>query len=294
MNLIRSAVALALVLASLPVVAQTQGTEPSGKTFMWRTDNGGTTLYLLGSIHALREDAYPLPTVIDAAFTQAEVVVFEIDLDDMTTAAIQLMTVGTLDEGVNLESVVGPEIWAEFADHVAETGFQPSFFQGMRPWMAALTLTAFELSSQGYVSTAGLDTHLSQRAKESGKERRALETAEYQVSLFAELSPEQSLAFLRYTLSDLESIIPEMDELYLDWRTGDVEPVEQLLLEGFEEFPEVFERMVVERNRAWIPQIEELLAGERDAMVVVGSMHLVGEIGLVNLLREKGYTVEQQ
>jgi uncharacterized protein YbaP (TraB family) len=260
---------------------------------MWRAERGGTTLYLLGSIHALREDAYPLPPAIDAAFDQAEVVAFEIDLDDMTAAAIQLMTVGTLEPGTNLESVVGPEIWAEFTVHVAETGFQPSFFQGMKPWMAALTLTAFELTNQGYVSTSGLDTHLSQRAEKAGKQRRALETAEYQVSLFAELTPEQSLAFLRYTLSDLESIIPEMDKLYRDWRAGNVEPVEQMLLEGFEEFPEVFERMVVERNLAWMPQIEELLAGERDAMVVVGSMHLVGEIGLVNLLREKGYTVTQ-
>ena len=65
-------------------------------------------------------------------------------------------------------------------------------------------------------------------------------------------------------------------------------------LTAFEEFPEVFKRMVTDRNRTWLPQIEELLAGERDAMVVVGSMHLVGEGGIVNLLREKGYTVEQQ
>jgi uncharacterized protein YbaP (TraB family) len=260
---------------------------------MWRAERGGTTLYLLGSIHALKEDAYPLPSVIDDAFAEVEVAVFEIDLDDMTTAAIKMMTAGSLDPGTRLEQVVGPQLWSEFTAHVAGTSFKPSFFQGMKPWMAALTLTAFELTNQGYVSTAGLDSHLSQRAKESGKERQALETAEYQVSLFAELTPEQSLAFFRYSLTDLETIIPEMDKLYLDWRSGNVEPVEQLLLEGFEEFPEVFERMVVDRNRAWMPQIEKLLAGDRDAMVVVGSMHLVGEAGLVSLLREKGYTVEQ-
>lgn len=294
MNPIRKVIASLLLLASLPVFAQTQGPDRSGKTFMWRAENGGTTLYLLGSIHALREDAYPLPPVIDAAFDEVEVLVFEIDLDDMAAAAIQMMTVGSLGPGSNLESVVGPEIWSDLKAHVTELGFEPSFFQGMKPWMAALTLTAFELTNQGYVSTAGLDTHLSQRAKESGKERQALETAEFQVSLFSELTSEQSLAFLRYTLNDLETIIPEMDKLYLEWRTGSVGPVEELLLEGFEEFPELFDTMVADRNRAWMPQIEELLAGKRDAMVVVGSMHLVGEIGLVNLLREKGYTVEQQ
>jgi uncharacterized protein YbaP (TraB family) len=294
MNLTRRAIATVLLLAALPAFAQTPYTDSSGKTFMWKAEHEGTTLYLLGSIHALKEDAYPLPPAIDGAFDEAEVVVFEIDLDDMTTAALKMMTVGTLGEGTTLEGVVGPELWSEFTAYVTETGFEPSFFQGMKPWMAALTLTAFELSNQGYLSSAGLDSHLSQRAKESGKERRALETAEFQVSLFAELTPEQSLAFLSYSLTDLETIIPEMDQLYLEWRTGNVEPVEQLLLEGFEEFPDVFKRMVVDRNMTWMPQIEELLAGGRDAMVVVGSMHLVGEVGLVNLLREKGFTVQQQ
>jgi uncharacterized protein YbaP (TraB family) len=152
-------------------------------------------------------------------------------------------------------------------------------FNGMKPWMAALTLAAFELTKSGYLATAGLDTHFSQRADETGKKRLALETVEFQVSLFADLTPEQSMAFLRYTLVDLEAMIPEMERLYVDWRSGNVEPMEELLLEGYEEFPEVFRRMVVDRNRAWMPRIVELLEGDRNAMVVVG---------------KQGYAVEQQ
>lgn len=294
MRLFRAVVATTVLLLSLPGSAYTGVGDQSGKTFMWKAERDGTTLYLLGSVHALKEDAYPLPTAIDAAFDEAEIVVFEIDLDDMTTAAIQMMSAGSLEPGTTLEQVVGPEIWAEFVARVGDSGFKPRFFQGMKPWMAALTLTAFELSKQGYLATAGLDTHLAQRADEAGKERRALETAEFQVSLFSELTDKQSLAFLQHSLTDLQNLIPELDGLYSDWRSGRVELVEEMLLEGFEEFPEVFQRIVVDRNLAWLPQVEELLAGERHAMVVVGSMHLVGEQGLVNLLRGKGYTVEQQ
>ena len=125
-------------------------------------------------------------------------------------------------------------------------------------------------------------------------ERLGLETAEFQVSLFADLDAEQSLAFFRYTLTDLEVMIPEMEKMYRDWRSGNVEGMEQWLLEGFEEFPDVFNRMVIDRNRAWVPKIVELLEGDRNAMVVVGSMHLVGDEGLVALLRREGYTVVQQ
>jgi uncharacterized protein YbaP (TraB family) len=294
MKLIRRVAALIVLLLSLPAFAATSSRDPSGKTFMWEVERDGTTLYLLGSVHALKEDAYPLPPVIDAAFDEVDVVVFEIDLGDMTAAAIKMMAAGSLEKGQTLEQVVGPQTWSEFEALVSDSGINASLFNGMKPWMAALTVTAFELTKHGYLSTAGLDTHLSLRADETGKEKLALETAEFQVGLFAELTPEESLAFLHYTLTDLEVIIPEMDTLYLDWRAGHVEPVEEMLLDGFDEFPEVFKRMVTDRNRAWLPQIEGLLAGERDAMVVVGSMHLVGEGGIVNLLREKGFTVEQQ
>jgi uncharacterized protein YbaP (TraB family) len=294
MNLRHTALVVVFILVALPVLAESPQSEHGGKTFMWRVEKGETKLYLLGSIHALREDAYPLPQPIESAFDEVEVVVFEIDVKEMTKAAIKMMIAGTLEEGRTLEEVVGAEIWFEIKVHASPLGLDPSMFNGMKPWMAALTLAAFELTKNGYLATAGLDTYFSQRADETDKKRLALETAEFQVSLFADLTPEQSMAFLRYTLADLEAMIPEMERLYLDWRSGNVEPMEELLLEGYEEFPEVFKRMVVDRNRAWMPRIVELLEGDRNAMVVVGSMHLVGEEGLVALLNKQGYAVEQQ
>lgn len=294
MKLVRSVLALVFLLISMPAFAGTFNIGPSEKTFMWKVEKGGTTLYLLGSIHALKEDAYPLPSAIETAFDEAEVAVFEIDLDDMTKAAIKMMSAGTLEKGQKLEEVVGPETWSAFETHVEGLGFDAALYQGMKPWMAALTVAAFELTKHGYLATSGLDTHFSQRAVETGKKRLALETAEFQVSLFGDLSPEDSLAFLRYTLVDLDAMIPEMDALYRDWRIGNVNAVEQALLEGFAEFPDLAEKMVTDRNHAWMPLIEDLLAGDRDAIVVAGSAHLVGEQGVVNLLRAKGYTVEQQ
>lgn len=286
-------VSIALFLA-LPIFAAAESHESPDKTFMWKVEKSGTTLYLLGSIHALREDAYPLPQPIESAFDEVELLMFEIDVDQMTRAAIKMMAAGTLEEGRTLEEIVGPETWFDLKVHSSPLGLDPAMFSQMKPWMAALTLAAFELTKSGYLATAGLDTYFSRRADESGKKRLALETAEFQVGLFADLTPGQSLEFLRFTLTDLEAMIPEMERLYRDWRSGHVEPMEELLLQGYEEFPDVFKRMVVDRNRAWMPKVVELLQGDRDAMVVVGSLHLVGDDGLVALLRQQGYTVTQQ
>jgi uncharacterized protein YbaP (TraB family) len=289
----RVALVLAVVVVATPlIVAAETGTEP-GKTFMWRVERGGTTVYLLGSIHAMKEDSYPLPSVIEQAFAESEVVVFEVDSDEMAAAAFQMLSAGTLEGGRTLESVVGPAIWAEFSDRMHETGFDPRMCGSMKPWMAALTLTAFEMTSAGYLPSAGIDAYFSDRAIDAGKERVALETVDFQVSLFADLTAEQSLAFLTYTLVDLETLVPELDRLSAYWRDGDVAPIEEYLLDGFEEFPELFAKLVTVRNRSWLVPIEEMLDGDRDAMVVVGAMHLVGDEGLVQLLRGRGHTVEQ-
>ncbi len=281
-----------LVVAASVAVGDQPGTDP-GKTFMWRVERGGTTVYLLGSIHAMKEESYPLPPIIEQAFAESEVVVFEVDSDEMTAAAFQLLLAGTLPGGQTLESLVGPATWAEFSDRMREAGFDPKMCASMKPWMAALTLTAFEMTSAGYLPSAGIDAYFSDRADDAGKERMALETVAFQVGLFADLTAEQSLAFLTYTLVDLETLVPELDRLSAYWRDGDVAPIEKYLLDGFEEFPDLFGKLVTNRNRAWLASIEERLAGDSDAMVVVGAMHMVGEEGLVQLLRKRGHTVEQ-
>ena len=286
-------VALAISLAALPILAETPSTEGADKTFIWRVQNEATTVYLVGSVHALTEDSYPLPAAMEAAFDDSQKLMFEIDLEEMAAAAFQMLAAGSLQDGRTLEEVVGPETWTACVARIESMGLQPGMFRTMKPWMAAVTLTAFEMSNAGYLSSAGLDTYFTERAKEAGKERLALETVDFQVSLFAELTPEQSLAFLDYTLEDLETVVPELDSIASSWRAGDVPRLETLLLEGFEEFPEIFSKMVTDRNRAWVAPIEELLFGHQNAMVVVGSLHLVGEEGLVNLLRERGYDVSQ-
>jgi len=288
----RVILALAMLLLAPPMSAQ-ELVADQARTSMWRVQRGGATVYLLGSVHAMKEDSYPLPPVMEAAFDSVEKLVFEVDLDDLGSAAIQMLAAGTLDGEETLEEIVGPVTWARLMIHVEKTSFPAGMFQRMKPWMAAVTITALAMTEAGYLPSAGIDAYFSRRAEEAGKERIALETVEFQVGLFADLTAEQSLAFLRYTLVDLETVIPELDELSARWRAGDVAAVEALMAEGFDEFPELLDTMVTDRNRAWISPIEELLTGDSDAMVVVGALHLVGEEGVVNLLRKKGYTVER-
>ncbi len=281
-----------LVLLLAAFSRQAPGALPRHR-FLWRVSSPSTSIYLLGSIHVLDADAGTLGAAVDASFAAARTLVFEVDMDRMAEAGMKLLAAGTLRDGVALADVVAPETYRLACGRLRGLGLDPDAFARMRPWMVAMTLSAFELTRAGYSQEDGVDAQLFARAKEAGKERKALETVDYQVSLFADMDGVESEAFLRETLHELDALIPQVRELTAAWRRGDVSTVTRLLEEGYQEYPDLFARMVTARNRSWLPRLEELLAGREPALVVVGALHLVGDDGILELLRRQGYSVEQ-
>jgi len=278
-----------ITLASIACAAE----ETGEKSFLWKVSSGDRTVALVGSIHFMKSGAYPLSPAIEAAFDEAGVVVFETDIDEMGKAAVSMLAAGTLEGDETLSDVVSKEVYSEVTRRLDDLGMSIGAFKKMKPWMAAMGLTSFELMNAGYLGSEGIDTYFSSRATAEGKAQRGLESIEYQVSLFAEMSAEESAEFLQYTLTDLDTMIPLVDEIVVAWKQGDAARIEDLLLEGFSDHEALFDRLVTRRNVRWLPQIEELFRGDVDAMVVVGSLHLVGEQGLIELLKAKGYQVEQ-
>lgn len=283
-------VAATLLLLACP---WTLADELPERSFLWRVESPTATVYLLGSIHLMKADAYPLSPAIEDAFDGARVLVFEVDLDRLTSAALKLLAAGSLPDDQRLCDVVSEETWSLVESRLGELGMDVAGVQGMRPWLLAVSITSAELVRAGYDGTAGIDLHFFERARAEGKRTVALESIEFQVGLFDGLSQEEDAAFLQYTLEELDTIIPMVDELMAHWRSGDVTEVEPLLVDSYREFPDLFRRLVSDRNRDWLPQIEKLLAGDEPAMVVVGALHLIGENGLLELLRQRGYSVEQ-
>jgi len=278
-----------ITLSSIACAADEKG----AKSFLWRATSGDRTVNLLGSIHFMKAGAYPLSPAIETAFEDAGVVVFETDIDQMGTAAVSMLAAGTLEGEETLKDVVSKGTFQEVSRRLDDLGMGIGAFTKMKPWMAAMALTSYELMNAGYLGSEGIDSYFSSRATADGKPQRGLETIEFQISLFVDMSAEESVEFLQYTLTDLDTMIPLVDEIVVAWKRGDSARIEDLLLEGFSDHEVLFDRLVTQRNLRWLPLIEELFRGDVDAMVVVGSLHLVGEQGLIELLKAKGYEVEQ-
>lgn len=278
----------ATMVASAPAG---QGEEVREGLPLWEVRGGGNTVYLLGSIHLLRQDAYPLDPAIYEAFDAAQTVVFEIELTELMQGGVEMMTRGMLPQGRSLADVVPADLYAELERKVAGMPIPFDAIKRMKPWMAAMTLTSAALAQAGFDATHGIDVHFHQRALQAGKRTMGLETMTDQIEALDGLSEAAQIALLRSTVADLDSAAVQLDRATEMWRRGDVEGLVEMLTRSMRDQPELHERLLTARNRRWVPQIEELLRTGTPAMVVVGLGHLVGKGSVVEMLQERGYTV---
>lgn len=146
----------------------------------------------------------------------------------------------------------------------------------------------------GFDSAQGVDRHFFYKARQAGKPVIGLETMEYQIDLFDKLSEKDQEAIVHQTLLDLDILDQEMSSIVAAWENGDVKGLDDVLLKSFREYPTIYRKFVVERNHAWMKKVTPFFTKSDDYMIIVGAAHMVGEKGLVELLKKKGYSVQQR
>lgn len=290
------AVGLAIgVVGSIPsTVLAEEGIGSSGRHVLWQVQSQHNTAYVLGSIHVLQAQHYPLAQELYDSFEQTSTVMFEVDLHALKspTAQLSMLKKGLLSPGQKLQDLLSEESYHIVKQDMAELGMNIEVFQQMKPWLAATALTAMELQKLGFDSEYGVDRHFFQKAQEAGKSIVGLETVEFQLSLFENLSPAMQESFLLQTLTDLKSLQEYIQQLVDAWLSGDSEKLEAIL-QSMQEYPELYEALVVQRNRNWLTKIETALQDQEPVMIIVGTLHVLGQDGLIALLQEKGYTIRQ-
>lgn len=260
---------------------------------LWEVSQEEATVYLMGSVHMLRPEIYPLPDPLVEAFERADRVVFELDFAELDAAGPEMLTRGSYDDGRTLADDLPEDLHAEVQVQLREHGLPPTAFAGMKPWLAALTLSSLTVQQGGYQVDAGLDMHFYERASEEEVEVRALESIDEQIQVFEELGREAQVAYLRSTVEEMDDMVDRMDELTALWQAGDAAGLADVLTASLAEHPELERRILYDRNEAWVPQIQSYLHGTGTTTVIVGAGHLVGDGSVVDLLQREGYAVQQ-
>jgi uncharacterized protein YbaP (TraB family) len=289
-------VIVAVCTSALVCTTSAAQTPAAGKHFLWTVRSGTNVLYLAGSVHALGADVYPLPAVFEKAFESSGTLVEELNLAevDSLSAAPMLLAKGMYGDGRTFESAVSKETAAMVADHVKQTGLPMEMIRPMKPWMVMLMLTALEAQKAGLDASLGLDKHFYDKATAAKKPVIGLETAEFQIDRFDKMPDAMQEQMLRSTLTEIGAQGDELKTMIAAWQRGDVAALEKSVRSSFAAYPAAYTSLIAERNRNWIPQLQTCLTRTTPCFVVVGAAHMVGADGLLNLLRLKGYKIEQQ
>lgn len=262
---------------------------------VWQVSNQQHTLYIGGTIHTLTNEDYPLPAAFDTAYSNADVLVLETDIAGMKTPEAQRLLVDTIlyKDGKTLQTVLSPATYQELENFLVSRGGDINNVEQFKPGMLSILLTLEELKRLGQLGE-GVDDYFDQRAQVDNKPRLFLETIEQQLGFLAEMGEGQEDRFILYSIRELDDLASDMDLLKTAWRTGDNKTLEEVgITEWKKDFPTIYQNLLVKRNNAWIPQIETMLTNPAVEIVLVGALHLVGDEGVLQQLRDRGYTVKQ-
>jgi uncharacterized protein YbaP (TraB family) len=281
------------VAALLPLVA---GADEDGRAMsLWQVDGENNTIYLLGSIHMLRAQDHPLPPAIYAAYDDAEMLIMELDMDDLNPVDSQALSneLGLIQDGRTLSDLMGEALYAEAEQLAVAAQIPLALLANAEPWFAAMNVEIMLLMRMGFNPSLGVESALLEKAQADGKEILGFETIRQQLEFLDGLSPEAQREMLIQALADGADMREMMDGMIEAWRNGDVAYLEKNLLADMQDYPELNQTIVVDRNVNWTNEIEDMLDDEIDYLIVVGTLHLVGEDGVPQLLEARGHEVTQ-
>lgn len=268
----------------------------SGAHFLWKVTSKTNTVYLLGSVHALRESDYPLAEPIQKAFAGSDALVLEIDLDHADPSTVQqaMLAKGVYRHGETLQQSMPATDWKKATELAHSIGLDLDGLQSMKPWLAGLAVLSTELNQAGLSGASGVDMHFAVKAHDANMPVIGLETLDYQVDLFANLDAPTQRSLLLQSLAEAHDFRNQMDQLITTWKQGDIDGLRRLMMQEFKDYPALYAKLISKRNQTWSHKIERMIGGSRNYFIVVGALHLIGPDGVIAHLRADGYTVERQ
>jgi uncharacterized protein YbaP (TraB family) len=283
----RKAAALA---ASLALFAGAAQAEPA----LWKVTGGKGTVYLFGSVHLLPEGGFTVHGNLADALADADRVCLEIDPDATDEAATASLTLARAvdPEGRDLFELLGDD-----ADRVRakaeDAGVQLDALAMFEPWFAGIMVSVMALQSHGYDAQHGVEQIIGAEAKKAGKAGCGLETLDGQLGMLDGLPADLQNEILMQAIDEASDIEGKIEPMVAAWRAGDERALERSIGDDFDDYPELADTLVYDRNARWAEQVDDMLGDDEDVLLVVGAMHLAGDRGLPALLEKRGFRVER-
>lgn len=283
------------LLLLLTATTPAQGAQADGRICLWSIQTDTAELYLLGSIHAVKADMYPLPKAFERAYRKADTLVVEVDLYDRQPSDRLLMqTKGNYAAGDTIENNLTPDTLILLQQYLAKEDISMASLRTMKPWLLSMTLAIRQITALGYDPALGIDIHFMQRARQK-KRILQLETFAEQIGILADDPPQIQELMLKASLVGLDETAQMLQVMIDAWQRGDADEMVAITSMANEEYPALknwMNKLINQRNLRMVEKIKGYLSTRGTFLVIVGALHMGGEQGIVNLLRQQ-YEVTQ-
>lgn len=262
---------------------------------LWVAKSPTATVYLFGTVHVLPKNAKWRDPTLDKALAASGKLYVEEDDDSPLVMQALVLKYG-LDLKHPLSAQLDAADRARLAKAAADAGVPggAKTLEAMRPWLAALTISVAPLIKAGYDPKSGADKQLEAEFKAKGKPIGAFEAAEEQIKFFADLSPALQLDLLHNALDDYAKGPDQIAKIIKAWQAGDVKAIAANVTGGMRKhYRELYEVLLVDRNRNWAQQIDGLLKQHGTVFVAVGTGHLTGPDSVQVQLGKLGIRTER-
>ena len=284
---------LALLVATVSASASRSSSPATAEThFVWRVTNLATPFYLVGSIHNLTEEDYPLPPIYDAALTNSRRVVFEYNPRQREALARKFGEAARYPEGKDIESEIAPITAALLKKNAWRLQLRFEALRHYRPWAIALRLLA-EQGPLGPSSPRSMDAYLSSEAQRAGKDVSGLETVNEHVAFWREMVESDGENLLLYALTHEKTVGALLDKTREAWKRGDIAALSATNTRLHRANPGLAQKLLDRRNAIWVARIEEEMKSGNPTAIVAGTGHFLGPQSVLELLRERGYRIER-
>lgn len=265
----------------------------SAESSVWKAQKDKSVMYLGGTFHLLRQSDLPLPAEFDKAYKASDVVVFETDIGKLQDPSTQrkLMAEAMYTDGSTIDKHLSPRVYSMLSQHCASNGIPITALKQFKPSIVVVTLTAIELMKLG-VTQEGVDLLFYRLATKDKKAVQKLETVEEQINFIVGMGKGNEDELITHTVKDIETTKQDYESLVSAWKTGDDEKLSALMITKFKmKAPKIYKELLVDRSENWVPLIDAYQKTPQTEFILVGVGHLVGQDGIIEALRKRGYKV---
>lgn len=263
-------------------------------SYVWQVSDGTHQLLVGGTVHMLKPSDYPLPPEYRAAVAAADTLVFETDMKVVQEPAFsrQLQQAMMLPKGRHLQDTLDDKTWARLSAYSARKGVPLAPMQAFQPAFVALALTMIEGRRLGFGD--GVDQHYTAQTQAQGKATSVLETPQEQLDFMLSMTDLEPNLLMNATLDDLAQMGDMFETMIAQWREGDADALFGLMGKPMrDKLPQLYDLLLTERNKNWLPHFRQMLATPEVEFVLVGALHLAGPDSVLKLLQKEGLTVSR-